>query len=295
MDLDKILRTHNITEEFYNAKKMDKENRIFMSENYVVKLYYPKKYKYYFNEIQIYKGLLGKDYLPKLYYFGEEKDFKYIVISKLKCKSLFDSWNTLKQNEKKSVVIQIANILKDINGLETSKVNFKNELEQLFLTSINGLNFSEEFLSVLKELYYSKSSSLSNEELSNLIHVDIHFYNFFIDNGKVYAYDFENTMLAPLDYQLVRWYKMWKYPHKFKYPKDSMTDAEIRSYDMIMPDLLNEYPEICNSPMFEDRVKLYTLIYLLQEAKRCDLSEEVTQKYIDENIKIKLMEKKHDL
>ena len=50
MDLDIILKKHNISEEFCNAKKMDKENRIFMSDNYIVKLYYPKKYKYYFNE-----------------------------------------------------------------------------------------------------------------------------------------------------------------------------------------------------------------------------------------------------
>ena len=295
MDLKRILNKHNITEEFSNAKKMDKENRIFMSDNYIVKLYYPKKYKYYFNEIQIYKGLIGKDYLPKLYYFGEEENFKYIVISKLKGKSLFDSWSALNQKEKKSVVLQIANILKDINSLQTTHINFKDELEQLFLNTVDNLNYSEEFISVIKNLFYLKSAGISNNELSNLIHVDIHFYNFFINEGKVYAYDFENTVLAPLDYQLVRWYKMWKYPHKFKYPKDSMSNEEIASYDMIMPNLLNEYPEICSSPMFEDRVKLYMLIYLLQEAKRCDLSEEVIQKYINENIKVKLMEKKHGL
>ena len=292
MDLERILKKHNITEKFSNAKKMDKENRIFMSENYVVKLYYPKKYKYYFNEIQIYQGLLGKDYLPKLYYFGEEENFKYIVISKLNGKSLFDSWNTLNQNEKKSVVVQIANILRDINNLQITYINFKDELEQLFLNTIDNLNYSEEFISKIKELYYSKSINISNNELSNLIHVDVHFYNFFINEGRVYAYDFENTVLAPLDYQLVRWYKMWKYPHKFKYPKDSMTDEEIKSYEMIMTDLLNEYPEICNIPIFEERVNLYALVYLLQEAKRCNLSEKVTQNYINENIKVKLLEKK---
>lgn len=288
MDLKRILNKHNITEEFSNAKKMDKENRIFISENYVVKLYYPNKYKYYFNEIQIYKGLSEKSYLPKLYYYGEEENFKYIVISRLKGKSLFDSWNSLNHDEKKSAVLQIGNIIKDINNLATEYTNFKEELEQLFLSVITNLNFSDEFLSIIKGLYYSKSSSFSNIELSKLIHVDVHFYNFFIYEGKVYAYDFENTVMAPLDYQLVRWYKMWKYPHKFKYPKDSMTEEEIKSYEMIMPVLLKEYPEISNSHMFEDRVKIYVLIYLLQEAKRCNLSEEVTRKYIDENIKVKI-------
>ena len=295
MDLEKILIIHNITEEFCSAKKMDKENRIFMSKNYVIKLYYPKKYKYYFNELQIYQGLAGKSYLPKLYYFGEEKDFKYIIISKLKGKSLFDAWNDLNEFEKKNAVIQIANILKDINCLKISQINFKDELERLFLSVIDSLDYSDEFISIIKELFYSKLTSLFNIELCNLIHIDVHFYNFFIDNGRVYAYDFENTILAPLDYQLVRWYKMWKYPHKFKYPKDSMTEEEIKSYEMIMPVLLSEYPELCNSPTFENRVKVYTLIYLLQEAKRCGLSEEMTKKYVNENINVKLKEKKYEL
>ena len=178
--------------------------------------------------------------------------------------------------------------MKDINNLREETTNFKNKLDSDFITAINKLNFSSEFLEYIKDLYYSKSKNISENELSNLIHIDIHFYNFFIENNKIYAYDFENTVLGPLDYQLVRWYKMWKYPEKFKYPKNSMSNDEITSYNVIMEELLNNYPEICNNPNFDDRIKLYILVYLMQEACRCNLTEEDVKKYIEENQKIKL-------
>jgi len=286
-----VIKKHNIHEEFVNAKEMDKENRIFMSENYVIKLYYPKKYKYYYNELEVYMGLGDKDYLSKLCYYGEEEEFKYIIISRLKGKSLFDTWKYLNIEQKRNVVIQITNILKDINGLRTYRINFKDVLDGLFFNVINELNYSEEFINYIRELYLSKIVLVGDNELSGLIHVDVHFYNFFIDEfDKVYAYDFENTILAPIDYQLVRWYKMWKYPHKFYYPKDTMSLTEIESYDILMPLLLANYPGISDIPNFEDRVKLYILIYLLQEAKRLKLSEDIAMKYISDNIKIKLKE-----
>lgn len=290
MDLYKILEKHNIKEQFENAKKMDKENRIFLSESYVVKIYYPKKFNYYFNELQIYQGLNGKDYIPKLYYYGEEKEYKYIIISRLKGKLLFDCWNDLNQVEKRSVILQIANILKDINNLQIQNVNFNEYLENIFINAINKLNFSSEFIEYIKELYSIKIKNILNVEISKLIHIDIHFYNFFINDNIVYAYDFENTILAPLDYQLVRWYKMWKYPEKFKYPKNSMSADEINSYNILMPYLLEVYPELCSNPNFEERVKLYGFIYLLQEANRCKLSEENVKSYIKENKTIKFKE-----
>ena len=288
MELDMILKKHNIKEKFENAKKMDKENRIFISDNFVIKLYYPKKYNYYFNELEIYQGLNDKDYLPKLYYYGEEENFKYIVISRLKGKSLFDSWKNLDSNQKKSVIIQIATILKDLNNLRQENINFKDKLDDLFLDTISKLKFSKDFLYYLKNLYCLKSECFEPNELGNLIHIDVHFYNFFIDDNKVYAYDFENTFLAPLDYQLVRWYKMWKYPEKFKYPKDSMTEEEIESYDILMPILLGQYPEISKNTNFQDRVMTYELIYLLQEACRCNLTEEEVKLYIKNNENVKL-------
>lgn len=281
--LDKILSEHQIDEPFENAKKMDKENRIFMNENRVVKIYYPKKFPYYYNELEVYKGLGNKDYLPTLQHSGENEDYKYIIISKLQGHSLFDSWDNYTEEQHNNFIIQIATILRDINNIKVEKKNFKQEFENNFKSVLASLDYSEKFNKLINYLYENNIDYLRDEELCKLIHVDVHFYNFFVDEEKVYAYDFENTMMAPVDYQLLRWYRMWQYPQSFFYPKDSLSSEQIDSYKMIMPELLNNYNELAECPNITERVKLYSLMYLLQESKRCNLGEDLTKQYIKEN------------
>lgn len=286
--LNQIIEKNHITEEFINAKKMDKENRIFMSDNYVIKIYYPKKFQYYYNELEVYHNLQSKDYLPKLYSYGEESTYKYIVISRLDGKSLFDSWDEYTVDERSEFVKQISNILKDINEIRVEPINFKSILDTKFLNVLSNLNFSGNFISLLQDMYTNNSEFIKTSELGHLIHVDVHFYNFFVNKNKIYAYDFENTMMAPLDYQLLRWYRMWRYPETFIYPKNSLTNQQKHSYETIMPNMLSNYQELCSNYHFEERMKAYLLVYLLEEAKRCNLSEEKVKTYIKENSKIKI-------
>lgn len=286
--LTSILLKHNIKESFINAKKMDKENRIFISDNFVVKIYYPKKFQYYYNELEVYKNLSNKDYLANLHGYGEEEGYKYIIISRLKGKSLFDSWDSYDVTQRKDFIKQISTILKDINNIRNEEVNFKDHLNNIFNSTFNSLEFSKNFLEYIKETYLELLTCISDIEDANLIHIDTHFYNFFVNDGKIFAYDFENTIMAPLDYQLLRWYRMWRYPESFYYPKNSLTQEQIDSYNILMPELLNNYESLYKNKNYNERVKLYSLIYLLQEANRCNLPEEKVKKYIRENKDIRL-------
>lgn len=286
--LNEILDAHNINEKFENAKKMDKENRIFKSENYVIKIYYPKKYNFYYNELKVYQALKGKDYLPDLYYWGENETYKYIVISKLNGKSLFDCWEEYSSHQHLDLISQIAKIIKDINNIEQQKFNFKTDFSKKFEIAKTSLDYSEKSIKLINYLFENSINYLGDNELCQLIHIDVHFYNFFVEKGKVFAYDFENLTAAPLDYQLLRWYRMWMYPQSFVYPKDSLSQTQINSYRMIMPELINNYPELLINQNSTERVKLYGLLYLLEEAKRCQLDEPTVKKYIKENIAVSL-------
>ena len=55
-----------------------------------------------------------------------------------------------------------------------------------------------------------------------------------------------------------------------------------------MPLMLKFYPELFSCSDFEERMKLYLLVYLLEEAKRCNLSEENVNKYITENRRVRI-------
>ncbi len=283
-----IIKKHGIAEQFVNAKLMDKENRIFMSDNYVIKIYYPKKFQYYYNELEVYQKLFGKDYLPKLYQYGEEESYKYIIISKLYGRSLFDCWDSYSYKDRINFIEQISRVLRDINNIKKTPIDFKPILDAKFQTAISGVNFSKEYKTFLKETYNYYVNYIQKQESGSLIHVDVHFYNFFVSNGKIFAYDFENTMIAPLDYQLLRWYRMWKYPETFFYPKNSLNSIQKRTYEIIMPSMLKFYPELFSCSNFEERMKLYLLVYLLEEAKRCNLSEKKISEYISENRRVRI-------
>lgn len=278
-DIKKVCIENGITEEFQNAKDMDLENRIFKSESSVIKLYYGKKVDYYYNELEVYNGLSGKSYIPKIYLNGEIDDFKYIVMEKLNGMSLFDSWKKMNEIEREDAVKQISKILRDINNIKTEKKNFRDKFENDFKNSYNLLKESS-YKKELINIYNDLINNLSNDELCYLIHVDIHFYNFIYRDGKVFAYDFENTTLAPLDYQLIRWYRMWLYPDEYYYPTNALTMEDIKSYNKIMSQLLSEYSEISNIKNLDKRVKLYELLYLIKEINRCDLADEKVKKYI---------------
>lgn len=286
--LEQIIKKHSIDENFVNAKAMDKENRIFMSDNYVIKIYYPKKFQYYYNELEVYQRLAGKDYLPKLYQYGEEESYKYIIISKLNGQSLFDCLDNYSYEDRVSFIEQISRILRDINNIKQIPINFKPILDAKFQTAMSGVNFSNEYKFFLEGMYNYYVNYIQKQESGSLIHVDVHFYNFFVSNGKIFAYDFENTMIAPLEYQLLRWYRMWKYPETFFYPKNSLNSFQKKSYEIIMPLMLKFYPELFSCSDFEERMKLYLLVYLLEEAKRCNLSEENVNKYITENRRVRI-------
>ena len=286
--LQQIVVKHGITEMFINAKKMDKENRIFISENYVIKIYYPRKFQYFYNELEVYQKLNQKDYLPKLYNYVEEENYKYIIISRLNGKSLFDSCNEYSNVERIKFIEQISNILREINNIRQENINFKLILDMKFQNALNSLNFSEGFKNDLQKIYNCYINYVHESEMGKLIHIDIHFYNFFVNCGKVFAYDFENTTIAPLDYQLLRWYRMWKYPETFIYPKYSLTLPQKKSYEILFPQMLRFYPELSNHENFDERLKLYLLIYLLEEANRCHLSQETVRDYISQNKRVRI-------
>jgi hypothetical protein len=281
--LDQIVQKHNLSESFISAKPMDSENRIFKSDHFIIKIYYPRKYSYYYNELVVYQNLYMKDYLSKLYFYGEEQDYKYIIISRLEGQLLFDLWDNSSLKCRDFIIEQLATILKDINHIKTQNKNFKSFIDLKFNNALSKLDYSDVFLESIQETYASYRKNIQDNELCYLIHDDLHFYNFMLDNQKLLAYDFEHLTIAPLDYQLVRFYKQWKYPETLIYPKYSMTKQQKQSYQMIMPSLLKYYPQLIQNCNVNERLKLYLLIYLLEEAKRVNLSEDKTKNLIKEN------------
>lgn len=286
--IDYILNRHNLKEVFHNGKIMDPEERLFISDNYVIKLYYPKKFEYFENELEVYNSLSSKEYLPKLIFSGKNSQYKYIVISKIYGLSLFDSWKKLSTEERKKYLKDLSIILRDINNIKSNITSFQSTIKNSYEDSLSKLNYSLSTIETFENIFNENIGYITNNESSSLIHIDTHFYNFMISNSsKLIAYDFEHTIMAPRDYQLVRLYRMNYYPESFIYPKGSLSNSEIKEYEGIMFEIINNYPEIINSNT-KYRLKVYLLDYLLKEAIRCNINEKDVLEIVEKNKNIKL-------
>lgn len=287
--VEEIASLNHLDEKFNNGKPMDPECRLFVSDNYVIKIYYPKKFDYYYNELEVYKSLSLSEHLPNLLFYGESKNYKYIVLSKVDGELLFDVWDKLTNLERKHYLKEMAEVLKNINNIRSDIVNFKGIMSEEFNNSMSKLCYTNKTKEYLRSIHDANIEYINNAENASLIHVDTHFYNFMIDSkNRLVAYDFEHTIMAPKDYQLVRLYRMNYYPETFVYPRNSLDKKKIKKYSSVLFEIIKNYPQLINSKTNE-RMKVYLLNYLLKEINRCNISEEKALEIINENKKIRLM------
>ena len=129
--VDTIATKNNIRERFFPAKSGVNGDRVFLSENFVIKFFEGRKEKYYSNELLIYNRL-DSEYRSSLIDAGEINSIKYIVVTRTKGNTLYSIWGNLNSEEREKCVKQIANILKEITKIEPAKViDFRTELTQL--------------------------------------------------------------------------------------------------------------------------------------------------------------------
>lgn len=278
--IEKICEKNNICGEVSMVSTKFNTDRLFFANNFVIKLYPEQKEKYFFNEIYIYERLYGFECIPKIIDSGEMFGNKYIVITKIDAIPIFSVWSTYSEKQRENVIKQIADILKKINLLkkESNITEFKQYVESQFEDNFFACDLGNDRRTSILKYYNKVFNKIRNNEEAFLIYPDFHFSNFLIDkNNKVYVIDFEQLMLAPLDYQLSSVYHMCDNP-SIEAPKDLNVDRA--DYATIIEYFKEYYSEIFNED-WKDRVRLYNLIYDLKAVKNKKCSEEILDKYVE--------------
>lgn len=254
--------------------------RLFFVNNYVIKIYPEQKEKYFFNEKYIYERMFGVEFIPKIIDSGEIFGNKYIVITKIDAIPIFSVWSTYSEKQKEDVIKQVTDILKKINLLkiESNIIEFKKYIENQFKVNFYACDLDENTkISILN--YYNKVfDKIKNNEKAFLIYPDFHFSNFLVDrNNIVYVIDFEQLILAPLDYQLSSVCHMCDNP-SIEAPSD--LNADRTDYATIIEYFKENYSEIFHKD-WKDRVRLYNLIYDLKAVKNKKCSSKILDKYVE--------------
>lgn len=277
--IDEICKKNHIFGNIVVKNTKFNSGRLFFSNDYIIKLYPGIKEKYFANEYYIYKNLHGKTFLPQLVDYSTTGE-KYIVITRLKARPIFEVWNELTETERENAIKQISDILKQINSLPTidNNISFKEYLKSQFEENVKGNHLNDELGKQVNSLFYNTINKISDDETKRLVYADFHFNNFLIDQkNKVYIVDFENLVTAPLDYQLNSIIRMCLDP-RIEAHNDIMIDE--KDYITIPKYFKKYYREMFLNPNWKDRVKIYILINHLRTLKH----NKITSKVIEDDI-----------
>ena len=278
--IEKICEKNNIYDEVSMVSTKFNTDRLYFANNYVIKIYPDQKEKYFFNENYIYETLSGFECIPKIIDSGEMFGNKYIVITKIDAIPIFSVWSTYSEKQRENVIKQIADILKKINLLKKGNniTGFKQYVESQFETNFYACDLDNDTKTSILKYYNNVFNKIENNEEAFLIYPDFHFSNFLVDrNNKVYVIDFEQLMLAPLDYQLSSICHMSNAP-SIEAPKE--LNVNRADYLTILEYFKKYYSEMFNKD-WEDRVRLYNLIYDLKAVKNKKCSYEILNKYME--------------
>ena len=241
-------------------------------------------------EISIYKNVKSSC-MPTFITSGNLQDYQYLIISKLKGKSLYSIWHTLSNGERQSCVKQIVRILKEFNKQDYNFLN--DEYKELGWVEYLSKELKAKSLALTEMGFNTKcvdvfiSNDLPNlfkENTFGLVYNDAHFDNFIYDNGKLYLIDFDRVVVGPIDYEMLIFKTMCDNPSKFASEEDEDNIKE-EDYKEIFKQFKEEYLDMFKDINVEKRIFVYQFNYLMGQAIKCKDVEWINELLINFNKK----------
>lgn len=251
----------------------------FIDDNLVVKISKDENTKKKIDkETSIYKNIT-LDCIPKYIASGEIQDYKYLIISKVKGKSLYSIWHTLTNETRQNCIIQIANILKQFNkqngeflAEEYKDLDWEQYLTKELQTKVNLLSEMKYNTSYLEKYILLDLPKILAENKYGLVYNDAHFDNFIYDNDNLCLIDFDRVRVCPIDYEMLIYKTMCDNPSKFASEEDECNIKD-EDYVGIYSLFRNTYPEMFENKYIDQRIALYQFNYLIGQAIKCKDSE----------------------
>ncbi len=275
--IEKILQKENIEYDNITKSTSGFTNEVyFVDEKLVIKIVSkrskPEKLK---KEIDFYKNV-KLDFIPQYVSSGDVDGVDYLIITKLKGKSLYSIWHILTDDQRSNCVLQIAKILKEFNKQNyeflPQKYIQKNNIEKWqksFALNIDILKRRGFDVDFLIDFAGTKLDKIMQEQELGLVYNDAHFDNFILDGDKVYLIDFDRVLYTSIDYELLIIEQMLDNPCKFASEVDE-PNVDINHYKNVRDILIKNYPELFAFEYLQDRVFVYRFIYNLGNAYEYD-------------------------
>lgn len=222
--------------------------------------------------------------IPKLYKYDKTKEivpYVYEILEKVQGKTIYYYWYKMNETEREKLIKEIVKIIKNLHSKLYKKYDWakaiKDEMIENFNKTTNLFNQKERKI-------ITDSLNLYDEILSSnkfcLIHNDLHFDNIIIDNnGEIKIIDFNDSKIAPFDYDLRIFFMCQETPWKWAntemdpYQKDG-------DYINIFKYIKKYYDELNQINNLNERMIIYTIlndIRLLPRFKTSELKERIVR------------------
>lgn len=263
---------HTITEinAGFNNDLFDIDN------NYIIKVCGNGKEEKFEKENQFYIENSNSTNIPKLYKYDNTKtiiDSVYEIISKINGKSLYYYWYKMTEIEREATIKEIIDILKDIHKSKFEPYNWtnyiKSQIQDYYKKTKKYFSTEDQ---VLIEQSFTKYDNYLKDNKFAFIHNDLHFDNIIKNDKGLYLIDFNDAMIATIDYEFRLLYRCKDMPWKWANSEmDSLQKPE--DYQNIDTYIKKYYKEISDIEFLDERMIIYSILDDIRLLTRFDNNE----------------------
>jgi len=224
-------------------------------------------------ETELLQSLINKIPVPKIFAFGQQDGFVYQIQQYLPGQKLYLLWKNLRPETQDRLAAELASYLKILHSMPPASPGYASHDGQRYdtwedLISKQFKHTQEEIESLNIRMvpgfiemavnYFNENKQVLADSAPALIHGDLTLVNILVDQGRISAIlDFEYSMQAPIDYELLVMEAFCLYPNDWAEEENEVCCTA--DFASLIPLLQKHYPTLFEIPHLRKRVNLYHL------------------------------------
>lgn len=239
-------------------------NTLFnVNDKYVIKVCTNKNKEDEFKvEYNFYKANLNNKFIPKLYKFDDsKKDIEYVyeILEKLDGNTLYYYWYKMEETERENTIKKLMDIIKEFHISTVDENDWKGKITSDIEKNIircKELFNCDDYNMILESI--KKYDLYLNDNYFSLLHNDLHFDNIIYNNGDLKIIDFNDSIVAPIDFEFRQLYMCQEQPWKWaNIEMDPLQKAE--DYKYIWKYIKDNYEKLSSIKYLEERMIIYSI------------------------------------
>ena len=223
-----------------------------------------EKERQFDTEANFYNSNQNNENIPALYKFDKSKSvipYVYEIIERVSGKTVYYHWYKMNEQEREELIQKIVKVLQKIHHKTYPEYNWSQYIKDKIISSFNQTldMFSKEEQTIILKSLDTYDEILSDNKFC-LIHNDLHFDNILIDNNQnIKLIDFNDSIVAPFDYDLRLLYMCEETPWKWaNIEMDPYQKPE--DYKHLFEYIKKYYKELNNVKHLDERMLVYRIL-----------------------------------